>query len=171
MRRKFATITGTSMKIAPLALLCSMLMAAPLLAAELSPQDHAEIQQLYAKYNHAIDSGNSEEWAATFTPDGVFNNRFTGRDALIGFVNNWKVNGTSRRHWNSNLIVTATAQGAKGSVYLMLLDVSIKPAGVLSTGVYSDELVKTAEGWRFKTRAVKIDAPAQPAPPAADKPK
>jgi hypothetical protein len=160
------------MKIAPLALLCSMLVAATLVAAEpLSPQDHAEIQQLYAKYNHAIDSGNAEEWAATFTSDGVFNNRFTGREALIGFVNNWKVNGTSRRHWNSNLTVTASAPGAKGSVYLMLVDVGVKPAAVMATGVYSDELIKTADGWRFKSRMVKMDAPLQPPPPAADKPK
>lgn len=159
------------MKIASLVLLCSMLAAPMLAAAEpLSPQDHAEIQQLYAKYNHAIDSGNAEEWAATFTADGVFNNRFTGREALIGFVNNWKVNGTSRRHWNSNLTVTASGQGAKGSVYLMLLDVGVKPAAVMATGVYSDELVKIADGWRFKSRAVKMDAPAQP-PPATDKPK
>jgi hypothetical protein len=158
------------MKIASLVLLCSMLAAPMLSAAEpLSPQDHAEIQQLYAKYNHAIDSGNAEEWAATFTADGVFNNRFTGREALIGFVNNWKANGTSRRHWNSNLTVTASGQGAKGSVYLMLLDVGVKPAAVMATGVYSDELVKTADGWRFKSRAVKMDAPTPP--PATDKPK
>jgi hypothetical protein len=160
------------MKIASLVLLCSMLAAPMLVDAEpLSPQDHAEIQQLYAKYNHAIDSGNAEEWAATFTSDGVFNNRFSGREALIGFANNFKANGTNRRHWNSNLTLTASGQGAKGSVYLMLLDVGIKPAAVLATGVYSDELVKTAAGWRFKTRVVKMDAPAQPTPPATDKPK
>jgi len=142
-------------------------------AGTLTVQDHVEIEQLYAKYNHAIDSGNAEDWAATFTADGVFNNRFNGRDALIGFVNNWKTNGgLSRRHWNSNLLISATPQGARGSVYLMLMDVSVKPAVVLSTGMYSDELVKTANGWRFKNRAVKPDvAAAKPAAPATpDKP-
>lgn len=166
------------MKNALLTLLaCLTLLASPVFAqsaaesatsSQVSVQDFIEIQQLYAKYNHAIDAGNAEEWAATFTADGVFNGRFTGREALVGFVNTWKSNGgLNRRHWNSNLTVTATPQGARGSVYLMLMDVSVKPAAVLSTGMYADELVKTAEGWRFKTRVVKPDAAtAKPAAPA-----
>jgi hypothetical protein len=155
------------MKIAALLLIGLTALGASQRAAAdpLTTQDYIEIQQLYARYNHAIDSGNAEEWAATFTADGVFNKRFTGREALIGFINNWKVNGVNRRHWNSNLTISGTNQSATGSVYLMLLDVSVKPAAVMSTGIYSDELVKTAEGWRFKTRVVKPDA--APAPPAA----
>jgi SnoaL-like domain len=160
------------MNIASLAVLCAMLVAPVLVAAEpLSPQDHAEIQQLYARYNHAIDSGNAEAWAATFTADGVFNDRFTGREALIGFANNFKANGPSRRHWNSNLTLTATTHGAQGSVCLLLLDVGVKPAAIMASGVYADELVKTADGWRFKSRVVKLDGPVQPVPPAVDKPK
>ncbi len=42
-------------------------------AGGLSAQDYFEIQQLYARYNNAIDSGDAEGWAATFTSDGVFN--------------------------------------------------------------------------------------------------
>ena len=51
-------------------------------AAKLSTQDYNDIQQLYARYNLAIDTGNGEGWAATFTPDGVFNNTNKGHDAL-----------------------------------------------------------------------------------------
>jgi hypothetical protein len=143
-------------------------------SASLRAEDFLDIEQLYARYNHAIDSGNAEEWAATFTPDGVFNNRFTGRDALVGFVNSWKANGLNRRHWNSNLTLTGTSEGATGSVYLMLMDVGVKPAAVLATGVYSDQLVRTSLGWRFKSRVVKMDTaqPAKPNPAAVpDKPK
>jgi hypothetical protein len=155
------------MKIASLILFgfCAVAAVPAALAEPLTTQDYLEIQQLYSKYNQAIDSGNAEEWAGTFTRDGVFNNRFTGREALIGFVNTWKANGLTRRHWNTNLVLTGTGQGATGSVYLMLMDVGVKPATVLTTGVYSDELVKTPEGWRFKTRVVKPDVVA--AKPAA----
>ena len=38
----------------------------------LSAQDYIEIQQLYAKYAHALDLGDAEGWANTFTPGGVF---------------------------------------------------------------------------------------------------
>jgi hypothetical protein len=49
-------------------------------------------------------------------------------------------------------------------VMLMLLDVSTK--GIVATGMYNDTLVKTANGWRFKSRATKMDT-AAPAPAAA----
>ena len=130
-------------------------------AADLTTEDYIEIEQLYATYNHAIDSGDGEAWAATFTPDGTFNTRFTGTEALVGFIKMWKekMNGANRRHWNSSLRITPSAEGANGTVMLMLLDVGTKPASIVSTGMYTDALVKTANGWRFKTRAVKTDSP------------
>ena len=129
-------------------------------AAELTTQDYVEIQQLYARYNHAIDSGDAEGWAATFTPDGVFNQRFTGRPGLLEFMKQWqeKMNGANRRHWNSNLLIMPSAEGANGKVMLMLLDVGTKPPSIVMTGQYTDVLVKTTHGWRFKSRDVKNDA-------------
>ncbi len=61
----------------------------------------------------AIDTGDAEGYAATFTPDGVFNT-FKGHDALVGFIHNWhdKMGGANRRHWNTNLLITPTAEGA-----------------------------------------------------------
>jgi hypothetical protein len=156
-----------------LATLCAVTVFASIAhAANLTAQDIAEIEQLYAKYNHAIDTINGDAWADTFTPDGVFNTRFSGREALVGFVNNtWKgMGGANRRHWNSNLKLTGTAEGADGSVYLILWDVGVKPQTIFSTGIYEDKLVKTKDGWRFKTRVVKNDAPAAAAAPSAPPP-
>jgi hypothetical protein len=141
-------------------------------AADLTTQDYVEIEQLYATYNHAIDSGDAEAWAATFTPDGSFNTRFTGKEGLMGFIKLWreKMNGANRRHWNSNLRITPSAEGANGTVMLMLLDVSTKPPSIASTGMYTDVLVKAPNGWRFKTRVVKGDAPPAAATQAPAKP-
>lgn len=126
-------------------------------AEGLSTQDYIEIEQLYAAYNHAIDSGDGEAWAATFTADGAFN-KFTGHDQLVGFVRQWreKMNGASRRHWNTNLRIVPSKEGASASVLLMLLDVNTR--SIVATGMYNDTLVKTADGWRFKTRQTKMDA-------------
>ncbi|MBC7984493.1 MAG: nuclear transport factor 2 family protein [Candidatus Obscuribacterales bacterium] len=162
------------MKIVNTSLLALVMLAAPLLvsAETLTTADYAEIEQLYAKYNHAIDGCNAEAWADTFTADGVFNTRFTGREQLMGFIKTWKerMNGCNRRHWNSNLSITGSPEGANGAVYLMLWDVGVKPQAIVSTGMYADTLVKTPNGWRFKTRVVKGDvvpAAATPATPAA----
>jgi len=102
-------------------------------AGSLSAQDNFEIQQLYARYNIAIDGGDGEAWASTFTPDGVFN-QFAGHDALVGFVKMWreKLNGATRKHWNNNLQITGNGKEASGSMYLMLVDFSTKPASILT---------------------------------------
>jgi SnoaL-like domain len=146
--------------------------AAASAAGALSAQDNFEIQQLYARYNIAIDGGDGEAWAATFTPDGVFN-QFVGHDALVNFVKTWreKLNGATRKHWNNNLQISGNSKEASGFVYLMLVDISTKPASILTTATYTDSLIKTKDGWRFTKRTTKGDvAPAAPAPAASDPP-
>lgn len=131
--------------------------------ASLSTQDYIDIQQLYARYNHLIDGGDAEGYAALFTPDGSFNNN-KGHDALVAFIKNR--NAPNLRHWNTNLVITPTAEGASGAVYLMFLNVAERPATVGNAGKYEDTLVRTPQGWRFKTRVNRIEGTAPPNPPA-----
>src|SRR6187401_1303144 len=73
-----------------------LLASGPWLTAQhapaLSTQDYIDIQQLYARYYTAIDSGKGEAWADTFVPDGVFN-ELKGHDALVNLVNDYYRNG------------------------------------------------------------------------------
>ena len=128
----------------------------------LTAQDLVDIQQLYAKYNWTLDAGDSEGYASTFTPDGVFNNN-AGHDAIVKFADTFHAGlGAHVRHWNTNLMILPTPDGATGQVYLVLVDFATKPATIVTSASYSDQLVKTAQGWRFKKRATKGDV----APPA-----
>lgn len=150
---------------ASLVVLSSLLTADPAWAqgqGSLTTQDYIDIQQLYARYNVAIDSANAEAYANTFTADGVFNT-FSGREALLGFARGYK--GINSRHWNTNLVITPSPEGAKGSVYLFLMDVSTKPPSISTAIQYDDTLVKTPQGWRFKKRTTKMDGPASAAAP------
>jgi SnoaL-like domain len=91
----------------------------------------------------------------------------------VGFVKMWreKLNGATRKHWNNNLQVTGNAKEASAFVYLVLVDFSTKPPSILTTGTYTDSLVKTKDGWRFTKRTTKGDAPpAAAAAPAAAAP-
>lgn len=130
--------------------------------AALTALDYAEIQQLYARYNHAIDGGDAETYASLFVPDGSFNN-FNGHDALVSFIKNRKT--TNLRHWNTNLMITGTTEGAKAAVYMMFVDVAARPPAITAAGKYEDTLVKTPQGWRFKKRVNQFEAP--PAAPGA----
>jgi len=158
-----------SASIGRVALALAILVAAgPLaIAADLKADDYTAIQQLYARYNTAIDHGDGEAWAGTFTTDGVFANNFKGHDALVGFVNTWRsnpaMNGALRRHFSADLVVTPSAEGATATVSTLLVDLSTKPVSIANFVTYSDVLVRTRDGWKFKTRAVKAEGP----PPAA----
>jgi SnoaL-like domain len=130
----------------------------------LTAQDLVDIQQLYAKYNWSLDSGDAEAYASTFTPDGVFNNN-VGHDAIVKFANTFHGGmGAHVRHWNTNLLITPSAEGASGQVYLVLVDFASKPPSIVTSASYSDQLTKTPQGWRFKKRATQGDtvAPAKP---------
>ena len=133
-------------------------------AGALTAQDLVDIQQLYAKYNWTLDAGDAEGYASTFTPDGVFNNN-VGHDAIVKFAENFHGGmGARVRHWNTNLMILPTPEGAHGQVYLVLVDFSTKPATIATSASYSDDLVKTAQGWRFKKRATKGDVAPPPKP-------
>src|SRR5580765_4528987 len=133
-------------------------------AGALTAQDLVDIQQLYAKYNWTLDAGDAEGYASTFTPDGVVNNN-VGHDAIVQFAETFHGGmGARVRHWNTNLMILPTPEGAHGQVYLVLVDFSTKPATIATSASYSDDLVKTAQGWRFKKRATKGDVAPPPKP-------
>ena len=120
-------------------------------------QDYIEIQQLYAKYAQTLDLGDPEGWANTFTADGVFGET-VGHEALKAFAAGFFTNfDGAARHWNSQLIVTPTAEGADGGCYLLLVDTRTQPAGLTVAGIYEDKLVKTPAGWRFQERVFTAD--------------
>lgn len=149
-------MTRTTRTLA-LAAALTLIPAATLEAqASLSADDMAEIHNLYAEYNLMLDGGDAEGWADTFTEDGRFGNS-EGRAALVTFAENFHASNPNSRHWNTNVHVTGTGDGAAGTCYLILYDVGQRPPGVTVTGTYNDVLVRTSDGWRFQSRQVTID--------------
>jgi hypothetical protein len=127
---------------------------------ELSGRDYAEIEQLYWRYNVAFDSAatGGRAFARTFVPDGEFvtaTGTVTGHDALAGRA---AANSSGLHSWMSNLVVEPSPEGAIGRAYIMTADLtggSVRsPSGPRLTGavVSHDELVRTPDGWLFKTR-------------------
>jgi hypothetical protein len=75
-------------------------------------------------------------------------------------------------------VITPSADGATGTISTMLVNLATRPVSIGAYVTYSDVLVKTAAGWRFKSRSLKAEtAPAAApaagpgaAPPAAPRP-
>ena len=150
-------------------------------ATALTAQDYIDIQQLVARYAYAIDkcTNNGYDYADLYTPDGVFSiadengvpgtARFEGRDRLAeadgggkkGCVDPKTVpDRYSMSHIVANLVITPTAEGATGKSYLLVVgfgdptakDAAKQPVRAYAWGGYDDVYVKTANGWRFKSR-------------------
>jgi len=123
----------------------------------LSAQDILEIQQLGAKYCYGLDTGadNGNYYANVFTVDGSFGNT-AGRDKLAAMAREGGGRAKLRgyQHIVTNVIVEPSPGGAVGSQYIQVLTVGGqgKPPMIDHGGRYEDVYVKTAEGWRIKTR-------------------
>jgi hypothetical protein len=148
----------------------------------LTPQDYAEIQQLYARSAHgldyAIDDGNL--YAAVFTPDGVFVDAdgtiYQGREQLAEFARAWGLPHSQRapmntRHSLYNVRIDPAPEGAtgpanfaSGKAYVVVSRAVAagNPVIVIDAGQYHDSLVRTSDGWRIKRRVLVRQRP-QPA--------
>ena len=131
----------------------------------LSTQDYIDIYNLYGVYSRYTDMGYGDDgsnYASMFTPDGDFNNNNrannprVGREAQKNAIHNqqggWVRDGRSVRHTTTNIVITPSPDGAKGSAYLLIFNITATPPFVEGGGIYDDWIVKTNDGWRFKKR-------------------
>ena len=171
-------------------------------AMVLTALDYIEIQQLVNRYSWAIDNctNNGYDYADLFTPDGIFYwgvgaRKSVGREQLAEAAGGGKTGCVKltratpekplQTHVALNLVIEATPEGAIGKSYLTypgVLGIAGDPTHAGHVGGYQDVYVKTANGWRFKSRlhvfppqvpgAVKDfeNLPASPARPAAAPP-
>ncbi len=139
--------------------------------ADLSTEDRMAIQQLAARYNHAIDSGDGAAYAGTFVEDGVLDAGqlvLEGRGALEQFASAFPGSVHCPRHVATSLLIDADGDGdgdgdCKGAVLLAYVQmyalVGDPPRQTITaSGTYTDSLVKLDEGWRFVRRTFTADA-------------
>ncbi|MGX7678922.1 nuclear transport factor 2 family protein [Jatrophihabitans sp. DSM 45814] len=123
-----------------------------------------EINQLYGRQSHLIDSGRALGWAQTFTTDGIFESPsypapVAGRAALIEFARAFLVNaraaGEVRKHVINNLTV---AQDETQTWVEAYVTIAATPIGTNSwfnrLTVVRDRLEASPEGWRIAHRHV-----------------
>ena len=125
-------------------------------------EDKDAIRDVLAEYCFALDNGRFDEMAALFTPDGTWDTAFgkaTGRSNIVALVKSIRAKVPEPHpraiHHVTNIIITLA--GDRATVRSTWTTVQNDPAGpkIGSGGSYADDMVRTAEGWRFQTR--KID--------------
>ncbi len=158
---------------------CSLMAALPgsvQAQTTLSDRDYIEIQQLVNKLNFALDycTNGGQDFADLFTAGGEYiidqgdgmPSRRSARSELIALAGGPDCD--SRRnpptsyilHLSESLVITPTASGAHGMSYAIYPSnkgnfLNAETAGQL--GLYHDDYVKTAQGWRLQLRRHELN--------------
>jgi hypothetical protein len=133
----------------------------------LTGQDYEEIKALYARYNQGSDFRDADLFLSAFAEDAVMTRGgrdIDGMDALRADREaryQGQTGDVGRRHLNSSFLITATENGASSKAYYVLVDVTVRPQTIVSSGYYHDEFVRTPAGWKIKHRTLFTDAAAQ----------
>ncbi len=135
----------------------------------LGTDDVVELQQLYARYNHLIDEGSGEAWAALFVEEGTLD---TGMGfavegtpaARAEFAAGVPVMMPGGRHIATNVMVDGDGDTATGAAYLQLWVADDENGGmkILVSGIYRDTMRRQDGVWKFVTRVLEPDAGGSP---------
>jgi 3-phenylpropionate/cinnamic acid dioxygenase small subunit len=134
---------------------------------------YIEVQQFYARHMHMLDSGQSKEWAQTFTADGVFAPEHrpepvVGREALEAAVRTTHeklvADGEVRRHWHGMVSVEPRDDGTlRARCYALILGTRAgEDTRVVMSCVCEDELVREDGQLRVRYRRVTRDGVTRP---------
>lgn len=118
--------------------------------------DRLEIHELIARYTHALDYHNIPQMQEIWTDDCRFQAdepevNVSGIGELMAFFRQTVAAVPNVRHVISNLYVDE--QGGSEAIcnaYVQIIDFDSKT--LIAAGRYRDELVRTASGWRIRSR-------------------
>jgi hypothetical protein len=125
--------------------------------------DKDAIRELLARYCFLLDGFRLSEFASLFAADGEWisrNGQATGPEGierlLRGLVPE-PAPGRRRKHFTANIVIDLAGERATViSNFLVVRDSETGPA-VAVAGTYDDTVVRTKEGWKFKSRRLSHD--------------
>lgn len=135
----------------------------------ISPSDRAAIGDLLAGYCHAMDASRADLCIGLFTDDAVLETAVgnaEGRDEILAWIEGrlaLRDAAFQVGHYLLNPLITLTSEH-EARVRSMLLYTRMAvdrdlSAELLSTGLYEDEVRRTAAGWRFSRRRWSLREP------------
>jgi hypothetical protein len=121
--------------------------------------DYIAIRDLSARYNRFAEVGDGERYADCWTEDGeldlVGSQVFRGRQELAGVG----AAGALTTHITTDPLIEVDGDVARQTSRLITTYKAPDRSAneFVGTGIYTDELRRTADGWRFHRRRVDLD--------------
>jgi 3-phenylpropionate/cinnamic acid dioxygenase small subunit len=126
-------------------------------------EDKDAIRELLARYCFLLDGYKLKEFAALFTADGEWisrNGTAAGPEAierLLRGVVPEPAPGKRRKHLTTNILIELTSDSATVASNFLVVRNSASGPVIAVAGTYDDTVVRTAEGWKFKSRRLSHD--------------
>jgi hypothetical protein len=117
----------------------------------MSAEDVAEIRQLLAEYGLAADECRFKDWARLFTREGEMRSpsrTVRGFDALVEFIST----AAEGLHLGCTPRIRLSGDRAHATTPFLF----VTHAGEIRAGVYEDELCRTPQGWRIRSRSGRL---------------
>lgn len=117
------------------------------------------IQELFARYAHAVDNLEPEAWVQCFTADGVFQvgtRAMRGQVALRGYAE-VHVREIRCRHMMGNFLYEVHGNEATGQCSMLATLATAGGYKIFAQGRYMDRLVKQNGQWKIAHRRVELD--------------
>ena len=115
--------------------------------------DHAEIRNLLARYCLLLDHDDVDAWVTLFTPDAtfeVYGRTFAGHDGLRRMLSG----APGGLHLGGAVAIDLVdVDHARTQQNLLFID---RASGEQRSAVYYDELLRTDDGWRIRSRRCKF---------------
>jgi hypothetical protein len=123
-------------------------------------EDVLSIHKLLADYNHAVDRGDGDAFAAMFVDDGSLRRGAEvtkGSDDLRDFARGLP---PGIRHLATNVSIDGDGDDATTRAYLQVWSTKggAAESRLLVSGIYADTLVRDGDAWRFVTRVLTYDS-------------
>ena len=123
----------------------------------IDPSDYSAIAQLLARYCHIVDDKRWDSLLDVFADDGSMTvtalyDTHRG-DAELRVLYGETMNHPLAHHSTSVVVLDATEDTAR----VVSKWVTVRDDGLTGTGVYADDLVRTANGWRIAARVATPD--------------
>jgi ketosteroid isomerase-like protein len=135
------------------------------MSTTLTPADRLDIQDLFARYAWALDTGDADAFVDCFTADGVLHwDSFEppiicrGTAGLRRFVDHLAAlpDSAGRQHHVSNVRISGAGDAAQAQAFaLVTLRAADGQVQARVAGYYEDELRREAGGWRIHRRVIR----------------
>ncbi|GAB92357.1 nuclear transport factor 2 family protein [Gordonia rhizosphera] len=128
----------------------------------LSAADHLSVLNLCARYCHSVDAGDTDAWVDCFTDDGILEFvadgvAHRGHDELRAFVTRFSRRRGVTHHFTTDLEIRAETENRWRARSSLLLVAAGDPSTLVMSGRYHDDVVRTENGWRFRSRRLVAD--------------